>query len=456
MSDDSEHSILSASGAPGWSVCAARPAAESLCPSGSSEFADEGTAAHELAKIVLEPRVKGKLVSAVEHIGLEIKVGERTFTVDKDMATHVDSYVDGFMIWSNGRAADRMVEVKVNYAHYLGVPQATAWGTSDGVAVLPHAEALEHRGRLFPAGVELQVHDLKYGRGVRVSAQDNAQLRLYALGTLFEYEMAYNIDRVRMVIHQPRLDHIDEEIISADELRAWAETLKPKAQAALQAYQMADGRRSIGDHVEGILADLHASGRMEPGEKQCRFCDARAVCPALRQEVAETVRANASTPADFADLTVKSADMLAEYNANALGACMDKIPLIEAWIGAVRAEVARRLHDGQEVGSPAGGYMLVEGKLGNRTWIDEKAVIAKLRALKVPEDDIFDRKLISPAVADKVFKATPQRLTALAGMTTRKPGAPSVALKAEGRQPLAQQTLDAFSVIPTGKHPFRD
>jgi len=456
MADDSEHSILSASGAPGWKECEARPAAEAMNPRPSTDYADEGTAAHELAKRVLEPRVKGKLTSAVELIGEEIKVGERVFEVDKDMATHVDTYVDSFMIWSNGRAVDRMIEVKVNYAHYLGVPKETAWGTSDGVAVLPHAEALEHRGRLFPAGVELQVHDLKYGRGVRVSAQDNAQLRLYALGTLFEYEMAYNIDRVRLVIHQPRLDHIDEEIITADELRAWAETLKPKAQRALQAYRVAEGRRSIGDAVGGILADLAASGRMNPGEKQCRFCDAKAVCPALRKEVAETVRANASTPADFADLTVKSADMLAEYNTSSLGACMDKIPLIEAWISAVRAEVARRLHDGQDVGSPNGGYMLVEGKLGNRQWTDEKAVIAKLRALKVPEDDIFDKKLISPAVADKVFKATPQRLTALAGLVTRKPGAPSVAPKAEGRQPLAQQTLDAFSAIPAGKHPFRD
>lgn len=443
-----EHALLSASGADGWRRCAARPAAEKLHPAPSSDYADEGTAAHTLASWVLEKRIAGQACAAVDFIGQEIKVGARSFEVDREMAGHVDTYVDSFMIWSNGPGRDRMVEVKVNYAHYLGVPENLAWGTSDGVAVLPHAEALEHGGRLFAAGVELQVHDLKYGRGVRVQANDNAQLRLYALGTLYEYEMAYEITRVRMVIHQPRLDHTDEEVISVDELRAWADSLKPAARKAIEAAARADNGED--------LADLHLAGFMEPGEKQCRFCDAKAQCPALAAEIAETVSASAPAPDVFEDLTVKSAEIIHEYRGDVLGTYMDKIPLIEAWMGAVRAEVARRLHAGEDVPSPSGGYMLVEGKMGNRSWTDDKAVIAKLRELKVPEDDIFDKKLISPATADKLFKATPQRLTALAALITRKPGAPSVAPRAEGRKPLQQQTLDAFEVIPTSKHPFRD
>lgn len=199
MSDTGEpaHALLNASGGDGWSVCNGRPAMEHGRKT-SSKYADEGTAAHELAKWVLTARIDGRERTAADYIGTEIKVRRwdaparkhktRSFTVDRDMAEHVDEYVDRFMLMSQARSVERFCEQRVHYHEYLGVPKHLAWGTSDGVAILWNQPELEWEdpdtGKVitYPAGDELQVHDLKYGAGATVFA-DVLQAKLYAAGT---------------------------------------------------------------------------------------------------------------------------------------------------------------------------------------------------------------------------------------------------------------------------------
>lgn len=455
MADDNEHSLFSASGADGWMVCHGKIAMEAGRRT-SSVYADEGTAAHTLAAKVLEQRLLGRRVVAGDFIGDVIMAGERKFEVTEDMAEHVDDYVDGFMIWTNQQGTQRFIEQRVHYHEFLGVDKQLAFGTADGIGLAFNQPEREYLGTVYPAGDELQIHDLKYGRGVRVDA-DGAQMKLYALGCLYEYGYMGDFKRITMVIHQPRLNHTDQCIMTVDELLAWAEQLPAKVQHVLRAQE---------DH--GPLNPVHfAETYLRPGEKQCRFCDAKAICPALAAEVGEIVGDRRPvTAADFEDLTIDGPAEIRGYGSNFLAAAFAKAPLVEHWLSAVRADIERRVFAGEQVPDPDGGFLkLVPGKQGNRAWTDKKAVEERLKAARLKQDDMYDKKLISPTTAEKRLKENPRLWAALQAMITRSPGQPSVARASDKRAPLEiapvaddfedQDAVGGTATDPTS-HPFRD
>ena len=79
----------------------------------------------------------------------------------------------------------------------------------------------------------MEVIDFKYGKGVRVSAEHNPQMMIYALGAYDRFSFDYRIERVRMTIVQPRIDNLSEYELSVSELMQWTdETLRPAAKAA--------------------------------------------------------------------------------------------------------------------------------------------------------------------------------------------------------------------------------
>ena len=140
----------------------------------------------------------------------------------------------------------------------------------------------------------VNVIDLKYGKGVGVSAENNPQLRLYGLGAYLEHSMLYDIRRVRMTIIQPRLENISTEELTAEELLAWAETeVKPKAELAYAG----EGEFSVGDH--------------------CRFCRARKICRARAEKNLELAKYEFMDPPLLADEEIgevlQKADELAHW-----------------------------------------------------------------------------------------------------------------------------------------------
>jgi hypothetical protein len=249
---DAEHSLFSASGADAWGPpggCPGKPALENGRKT-SSEYADEGTAAHELAKWVLTARIQGRDRTAAHWRGHIItverydaqarKMVARRFEVDDEMAENVDAYVDRFMLEAARGDAVLQCEQRVHYHDYLGVPKHLAWGTSDGVAVLFNQPELQWEGpngvvQVFPPGDELQVHDLKYGKGVMVFA-DTLQLKLYGAGTLFGWEHVANFSRMRLFIHQPRKDHVDELVISPPSWSRRGGELRPTVPRVIEAW----------------------------------------------------------------------------------------------------------------------------------------------------------------------------------------------------------------------------
>lgn len=399
-----EHAKLSPSGAHRWMRCPGSVVLEDGLHD-SSKYADEGTAAHEVAKFCL---LDG--TDALEYLGETIVIsdddGERRVKVDSEMVKHVQSYVDYVRDLAEGKTL--LVEQKLSIEHATG--ESGGKGTSDAIII-------------DSAAKEITVVDLKYGMGVVVDAEENEQLLLYALAALREHEVVVDFDWITVVVYQPRAvgepstyrvnrAHMD------DFLRGVLAAASRVALALQQPY--ADIRDDSISLREFLV----------PGEKQCRFCKAKASCPAIRAEVAEVLGSDPATAADFADLEAPGE----EAGDNWLAVCMGRVDMVEQWCKAIRAEVERRLFLGQDVP----GYKLVEGKLGNRAWADADEAEAKLKGMRLKLDEMYERKLISPTTAEKLLKKEkPKSWNALQPFIQRAPGKPSVAPVTDKRPALA-------------------
>jgi len=413
----SYHAKLSPSGAHRWMRCAGSVVLEADKPDNGNAYSKEGTAAHALAAMAL---TEGRPASA--YVGRRVEVGpHETFEVTADMADGVQVYVDNIRAyagWGESGDAEKfsyehqfLVEQQVPIGHITGEEGAT--GTADAIIIAD-------------GGDELQVHDLKFGRGVEVRAEENEQLMLYALGALeLVAPLGVEPKRVRMVIHQPRVTQAPSEgDCTVEALQEFGLRVEKAARACSQEQ-----------------ADLN------PGEKQCRFCKAKATCPALAKFVTDSVGA------DFKDLDAKASTdqveaALVPDGDVELGKKMAAIDLIEDWCKAVRAEVERRLL----AGTPVPGYKLVQGRAGARAWSDTTEAEEYLRkTVRLKVEQAYDMKLISPTTAEKLVKAgeiKPKQWQKLETLITRSEPKPSVAPATDKRPAIeVKPVIDSFEVV---------
>jgi hypothetical protein len=397
-------------GCPGRAVLAAD------APRTSSVYADWGTDCHTLSERCL---AMGK--QPAEFIGMAMPLGN---VVDEEMADCAKVYTD-YVRDVTGADGTMLIEQRVEFGKWLDLPlEHQAFGTADALVI---------------KGSEAIVVDLKTGRGVDVDP-DGSQLKAYALGCLEIAELIADIDRIRLVIVQPRSGGIKEHDLSVDELRAWArDKAAPAAKRVLMAYH------TYPDATEGAT-DWHQQN-LVPGEKQCQFCPAKATCPALRESVAAAVAdTTAASPDEFAAL--EPAKISEASDDQWLAAALAKVDMIEAWCSAVRAEVHRRLSDGQ----PVPGYKLVAGKKGNRAWNKAAEVEKYLReTVRLPVDKAYDMKVISPTTAEKLAKAGdigPRQWATLKDLITQKEGSPSVAPESDSRPAIeVKPAADDFDLV---------
>lgn len=363
------HALLSASASERWLSC---PGSVALCrglPDKSSKYADGGTEAHEMASRWL--------------LGMPPGITSRQ---DRpEMVDFVEKYVD-FVNEIKGDG-QLLVEQRVDYSSYIGVRDS--FGTSDAIIISSDGE-------------EICVIDFKYGMGISVDADHNPQLQLYALGALNEYSALGDFKRARMIIHQPRLHHISEWSCSIAELLEFGKVAKMAALVATSPLN------NPGDN-------LH------PSVKGCRWCKASATCPALARKVEEEIEQG------FDDITeaLPVSTLIDELSAK-----MKAIPLIEVWCKAVRAEVERRLTEGEAVE----GFKLVRGKMGNRKWTSETEAENALKLMRYKREEMYSFNVISPTAAEKLLSDNPRRWAKIEALITRSEGKLSVAPLSDKRE----------------------
>jgi len=366
------HAKLSASGSHRWLNCPGSVKAEEGFSDKGSSFAFEGTCAHELADIVLS---NGGYCS--DWIGKQL-IENNTFTVDHEMADYVQIYVD----YVRSISGSHFYEQRVDFSQW--VPEG--FGTSDAIVI---------------DNETLHVIDLKYGKGVRVDADNNTQGMLYALGALSDFGMLCDLKTIKISIVQPRLDHISEWELSIDDLYKFGEFASERAELALSG----DGHR-------------------EPGEKQCAFCKAKAVCPALKKFTENLILC------EFDDVSLESPTAL---NNQQLRQIMDAKKLVIGWFDAVENHVLSIV----ESGEPFEGYKLVAGR-SLRQWIDEKEVETFLSSEL--GEAAFSKKLLSVAQAEKVFGK--KRATELETFICKPEGKPTLVPESDKRPAINVSTND--------------
>ena len=231
----------------------------------------------------------------------------------------------------------------------------------------------------------------------------NKQTRTYALLALLNApkDLVNQIDQVKVTIVQPRAPHKDGRIRSETfhiaELIEWtSELLKAmnRSALALEEFNMINGSRT--------MFDEWASKVLTPGN--CTFCPALGICPALRTKALAVAPEVAR--AWFEDTTLETVPMISNtvpaLSPEELSHILDGIDMLEDWAKAVRATA----HSLAESGVTIPGYKLVD-KISNRKWAaDDEKVIADLKSvIKLTEDQIFSRKLLSPAQIEKIIGA---------------------------------------------------
>lgn len=401
---DAAHSKFSASAASRWISCPGSMVLSVGKVDQRSSYAADGSAMHDVADACLQSKA-----NPAGYLGREVVIDGTTVTLTQDMVECVAKYLEHVEELTAG-ADIVQSETRTNYAKWLGVPHDSAWGTADCTAAWID---LKH----------LLVADLKTGRGVQVDAENNEQGMLYAGGKLLEMDdLGIEIETIDIVISQPRVNSAPSVWkLTRAELEAW---LTGRARQGATSVQMGEQSAGAAGWEDTFL---------KPGEKQCRFCRAKATCPALRAEVADVV--------GFAQDITDAFEPVVPDKQDLLAVCMSKVDLIEDWLKAVRAEVERRLL----AGAPVPGYKLVQGKQGNRAWSDKAQAEDLLKTFRLKVEEMYDLSLISPTTAEKLVKAEtigPRQWKKAEALITRAAGKPSVAPVSDKRPALEIAPID--------------
>lgn len=325
-----KHALLGASKAAQWINCPPSARLQESVPENPSEYAEEGTVAHALAEIKLRGRIlpcdsKQRKILAVEYEKIK---GNPLY--DQEMEQAVQEYVELVEIrylTAKGRSSDAVVLLEEHLDYSDWVPEG--FGTGDVV--------------LIADGV-LEVIDLKYGKGVPVSAYNNPQPRLYGLGAWAGYNYLYSIDEVYMTIIQPRLDSISTDIMSISDLLEWAESVvKPAAVLAFAG----EGDYCAGDH--------------------CRWCKVKGNCRARADENMKALAYEFKDPA-LMDL-------------EEIGSILFITEQLKVWA----KDVEDYGYDQALKGNPIPQWKLVEGR-SNRSIPDKDAAIKTLKATGLEQE----------------------------------------------------------------------
>ena len=333
------HALLGPSSAARWITC---PPSVKLCEQFEdveSEYAKEGSLAHEIAELKVRKLIDPGLTPRKFTTAMKKLKDKELY--QEEMQGYTDEYVEFIQeqMYSYSTTPHTAVEQKVDFSQY--VPDG--FGTADCILI---------------ADDTLHIIDFKYGKGVPVNVENNAQLLLYALGAYLAYEMIFPIEHIKMSIVQPRLNNIDTWECRLDYLLEFAKIAQEKAAMALKG----EGDFNCGEH--------------------CKFCKAKAVC---------RERANANL--ELAKYEFKAADQL---TLEEIGQILEKAKDLAKWADDLKDYALSESLKGNEVP----GWKAVNGR-GSRSFKNTDEAIKVLVDNGIAEELLFERKYLTLAQIEK-------------------------------------------------------
>lgn len=385
-----KHALLSASSAHRWLVCTPSAKLEEQFPDTESEAAAEGTLAHELAEMKVRnyffPKELGKrkLNSAVK------KLSENGLWKD-EMQGYTDDYLD--YIRTTALSLKSMPSVRIEQRVYfkeytLADPEDEIEGSGIADCILLYGDTVH-------------VIDFKYGKGVPVSAEENPQLMLYALGAYQAYRMLYPISKAKLTIVQPRLDSISEWECPVADLLKFGEYVKERSALAVKG-----------------------GGDYTPGKNTCRFCRASAQC---RARAEENVR--------LAFFTDKLPPLISNEE---VGKYLEKGEDVAKWLEKLKEYALKECLAGKDVL----GWKAVEGR-STRDWTDmDVAFETLIKGGIAPEEMLWEKKPLTLSQVEKIVGKKDFQ-EAVGKFVIKKPGKPALAKESDKRPAITNKVTAA-------------
>lgn len=362
------HALLSASSSHRWLNC---PPSARLCENyedRGSEYAQEGSDAHSLCEHKLKSALGMESADPTEGLSFYNEEMEQC-------ACDYAAYVMELVAQAKEICKDPVVliEQRLDFSRFV----QEGFGTGDCVII---------------ADGTLYIVDYKHGKGVEVSAVDNPQMMLYALGALELFDGIYDIDTVQMAIFQPRRDNVSVCVMAKDDLFAWANgELAEKAKLAYDG----EGEFACGDW--------------------CRFCKAKAACRKRAEYNLEMAKYDFAMPATLEDAEI--AVILARADE------------LSAWAADVKEFALQQALSGVKYD----GYKVVEGR-SNRRYTDEAAVAAAVKkaGFNPYEEKLLGITAMTAALGKKKFADIIEK----AGLTEKPQGKPALVPESDKRPPM--------------------
>ncbi|NLT09529.1 MAG: DUF2800 domain-containing protein [Ruminococcus sp.] len=368
----SSHALLSPSSSERWINCPPS-AKENVGGDTGSSYAQQGTDAHALC----EYKVK-------KTLGYSVRDPTEDLTYfDEEMSECTDAYCEYVMEQVQAAKACCpdplvLVEQRLDFTRWV----AESFGTADCVIV---------------ADGVMTVIDFKYGLGVLVEADNNSQMRMYALGALHLFESIYDIQTVRMTIFQPRRDNVSTAEISAEELLSWAdEVLIPAAILAAKGE---------GDYKAG---------------KHCQFCKVKATCRKRAEYNLQLAQYDFAVPDTLAD--------------DEISMILDRAETFIGWINDIKDYALEQAISGKQYP----GFKVVEGR-SNRRYTNDDAVAAVVTDAGY---DPYERKLMGVTAMTKLLGK--KKFDTLLGTLIEKPKGKPTMVPVSDKRPAWNSATEEF------------
>lgn len=387
-----EHAVLSASSAYRWLKCTAAPRFEEQFEDSTSEYAQEGRLAHAICELKVNKHFTNAVKPGAYAAQLKKLKEDPLYSdeMDKTSDLYIEHLTDKAMQFDTKPSV--AAEVRVDFSEY--VPEG--FGTCDCVMI---------------CGDTMHITDYKHGKGVPVSAENNPQMRLYALGALKRYRPVYGdrIKKICMTIDQPRIQsEPDSETITTDDLLSWGEGIKP---IAIKAYM-------------GL-------GTFCPGE-HCRFCRGKTKCRA---------RADANTALEeFKDCALPGQPVLDDLNRvltdAEIGDLLIRGQQLVQWYKDLEEYATKALLDGR----PIEGWKLVAGR-SNRAFSDTDAAINAAIEAGYDRSLLYDLKPKTLSEIEKLMGKS-EFADKIGAYVIKPPGKPTLAPITDKREAYSPAAAD--------------